>query len=91
MLCPDCGAAVDLPKGLKSGDLVECPTCAGSALRIREEDGAWVASMAYRVSCPACDVQITLPECTRAGDTVECCGRRYQLTFAYGAFAAEEP
>ena len=88
--CPDCGAGVELPEGMKSGDLVECPNCAGSALRMRAEDGGWVASLAYRVSCPACDVQITLPEGTKAGDTIECCGRRYGLTFEYGAFAAEE-
>ena len=68
--CPDCGAAVELPEGVKSGDLVECPNCAGSALRMRAADGGWVATLAYRVSCPACDVQITLPEGTKAGDTI---------------------
>jgi len=33
---------------------------------------------------------LTLPEDTKAGDVIECCGRRYRLTFEYGAFAAEE-
>jgi hypothetical protein len=33
---------------------------------------------------------LTLPEDARAGDSVRCCGRRYRLTFEYGAFAAEE-
>jgi hypothetical protein len=37
------------------------------------------------VSCPDCDELLTLP----AGDLIECCGRRYRLTFEYGAFAAE--
>jgi hypothetical protein len=50
-----------------------------------------VASLAHRVSCPACDQVITLAEGARAGDVIECCGRRYRLTFEYGAFAAEEP
>ena len=89
--CPDCGAAVELAEGVKSGDLVECPNCAGHALRVKAEDGGWVASLAFRVSCPACGAQITLQEGTKAGDTIECCGRRYRLTFEYGAFAAEEP
>jgi hypothetical protein len=34
---------------------------------------------------------ILLPEGARPGDFVECGGRRYRLTFAYGAFAAEAP
>jgi hypothetical protein len=28
--------------------------------------------------------------CPQAGDAIDCCGRRYRLTFEYGAFAAEE-
>ena len=58
---------------------------------MRAEEGGWVASLAHRVSCPECDRQVTLPEGAKAGDTIECCGRRYRLTFEYGAFAAEEP
>ena len=88
--CPDCGAEVELPAELRSGDLVECPHCAGHALRVREDGGGWSATLAYRVSCPECDEVITLPEGARAGDTVSCCGRIYQLTFAFGAFAAEK-
>ena len=53
--CPDCGDVVELPPGSRSGDLVECPNCAGHALRVREEGGRWVAALAHRVSCPACD------------------------------------
>jgi hypothetical protein len=41
------------------------------------------------VSCPDCDELLTLPEGTTAGGLIECCGRRYRLTFEYGAFAAE--
>ena len=88
--CPDCGAVVELPAGLRSGDLVECPNCAGHALRVREERGRWSATLAYRVSCPDCDEVVTLPEDAKAGDTVTCCGRAYRLTFEFGAFAAEK-
>ena len=88
--CPDCGAAVEVPAGLRSGDLVECPNCAGHALRLREEHGRWSATLAYRVSCPDCDEVMTLPEDAKAGDTVACCGRAYRLTFDFGAFAAEK-
>ncbi len=87
--CPDCGAVVDLPAEVQSGDLVECPNCAGHALRVREGAG-WSATLAYRVSCPACDEVMTLPDDVKAGDAVHCCGRTYRLTFEYGAFAAEE-
>lgn len=88
--CPDCGAAVRVPPEITSGELVECSNCAGHALRVRENGGRWVATLAHRVSCPACDRLLTLPEDARAGDVIECCGRRYRLTFEYGAFAAEE-
>ncbi len=88
--CPDCGEAVAVPAGAKPDDLVECPNCAGHALRLTQEAGCWAATLAYRVSCPTCEEVLTLPEDTKAGDIIECCGRRYRLTFEYGAFAAEE-
>jgi DNA-directed RNA polymerase subunit RPC12/RpoP len=87
--CPDCGALIDLPEDVKSGQLVECPNCAGHALRVHKEAAGWAASLAYRVSCPSCDEVITLPESVKPGDTIRCCGRRWRLTFAYGGFAAE--
>ncbi len=88
--CSDCDAAIELPQGVKSGDLVECPHCAGHALRLRKEGGRWSASLAHRVSCPDCDDVMTLPEGTRPGDTISCCDRTYRLSFEYGAFAAEK-
>ncbi len=88
--CPDCGALIELPVGAKPGDVVDCPNCAGHALRVREDTGRWFATLAYRVSCPKCDDVMTLPENTKPGDEVLCGGRKYRLTFEYGAFAAEE-
>lgn len=88
--CPDCGEMLAVPPDARPGDIVECPNCAGHAVRLVKEDGHWVAKVAHRVSCPACDRILTLAENAEAGDVVECCGRRYRLTFAWGAFAAEE-
>ena len=88
--CPDCGAVVELPGSAPSGDLAECPNCAGHALRLKEERGQWLATLAHRVSCPHCDEMVTLAEEAKPGDMIECCGRRYRLSFEYGAFAAEE-
>jgi hypothetical protein len=88
--CPDCGAFVDLPDGVRAGDLVDCPNCAGHALRLRRDGDRWLASLAHRVSCPDCDDVITLPQGAKAGDTMSCCGRTYRLSFEYGAFAAEK-
>jgi len=62
----------------------------GHALRLTKQDGRWTASLAHRVSCPTCNEVLTLPEGAKAGDAIDCCGRRYRLTFEYGAFAAEE-
>lgn len=87
--CPDCGDDLAVPSGARSGDLLECPNCAGLSLRLREDEGGWSATLAHRVSCPDCDEVMTLPEDARPGDTVRCCGRTYRLTFEYGAFAAE--
>ena len=87
--CPDCGALLELPPRTRSGDLLDCPNCAGHALRVTEEKGQWSATIAYRVSCPDCERTVTLPEDVRAGDVIECCSRRYRLTFEYGAYAAE--
>jgi hypothetical protein len=81
---------IELPLGVGSGDLVECPNCAGHALRVREEGARWSATLTYRVSCPDCDEVITLPEGAGGGDTMSCCGRTYRLTFEFGAFAAEK-
>jgi len=69
---------------------VECPNCAGHALRVHEDAGRWSATLAYRVSCPNCDDAMTLPDDVKPGDTIRCCGRTYRLTLEYGAFAAEE-
>ncbi len=88
--CPDCGAMIELPRGVRSGDLVECANCAGLLLRVRDAAGAWSAALAHRVSCPNCGKLLTLPEDAKPGDLINCCGRDYRLTFEYGAFAAEE-
>lgn len=88
--CPDCGALIELPDGTRTGDLVECPNCAGHGLRVREDAGRWLATLAYRVSCPVCNEVLTLPDDVKPGDTVRCCCRTYRLTFEYGAYAAEE-
>lgn len=87
--CPDCGEGVAVPVEAEPGDLLECPNCAGHALRLTREDGWWAARLAHRVSCPTCNEMLMLRESAKAGDAVECCGRRYRLTLEYGAFAAE--
>ncbi len=87
--CPDCGELLELPPRTRSGDLLDCPNCAGHALRVTEEGGQWSATLAYRVSCPDCGRTMTLPKDVKAGDVIECCARRYRLTFEYGAYAAE--
>ena len=87
--CPDCGTDVSIPPGTLAGDLVDCPNCAGHALRVRATAAGWAASLAHRVSCPACEAVILLPEDAQAGDVLEHCGQRYRLTWEYGAVAAE--
>ena len=70
---------------------MECPNCAGHALRLKRDGPGWTATLAYRVSYPRCDGVMALPEDAQAGDTITCCGGQYRLTHEYGAFAAEEP
>jgi endogenous inhibitor of DNA gyrase (YacG/DUF329 family) len=87
--CPDCGQDIPVPAGARSGDLIDCPNCAGLALRLKEYGGRWTAAIAHQVSCPDCQQTIVLSDTARAGDRVACCGREYRLTFEYGAFALE--
>ena len=65
--CPDCSEPVAVPPEARAGDLLECPTCAGHALRLTRADGRWAARLAHRVSCPACNEVLTLPEGVKAG------------------------
>lgn len=88
--CPDCGDVLSVPADAQPGDIIECPNCAGHAVRLTKKDNHWAAMLAYRVTCPACERVLTLADGSKAGDLVECCGRRYRLTFEWGAFAAEE-
>ena len=88
--CPDCGEMIAVSDGARSGHLLECPNCAGHALRLKADGQGWTATLAYRVSCPRCEDVLTLPNDAKAGDTVDCCGGQYRLSFEYGAFAAEE-
>ena len=87
--CADCGEGVAVPAEAQPGDLLDCPNCAGHALRLTREGEPWAARLAHRVSCPTCNDTLTLPERAKAGDAVECCGRRFRLSFEYGAFAVE--
>src|SRR5438552_485118 len=48
--CPDCRADVALPAGVRSGDLVECPNCAGPAIRVREECDRLSAALACQMA-----------------------------------------
>ena len=89
--CPDCGDMIAVLEGAHPGDLLECPNCAGHALRLTRAGQSWAATLAYHVSCPRCDNILTLPEDVKGGDTIHCCGRQYRLTYEYAAFAAEEP
>lgn len=88
--CPDCGEVLAVPPDAQPGDVLDCPNCAGHAVRLTREDGRWAAKLAHRVSCPVCEKVLTLSEDAKAGGSIECCGHRYRLTFEYGAFAAEE-
>lgn len=88
--CPDCGSHVPVPAGVRAGDVIDCPGCAGHGLRLEWRGNSWTAALAYRVSCPRCEELITLPADANPADVVECCGKPYRLTFEYGAFAAEE-
>ncbi len=87
--CPDCAEELPVPEGARSGDVIDCPNCAGHALRLREAAGRWTATIAHTVSCPNCEQVLVLADTAKAGDRIECCGQRYRLTFEYGAFALE--
>ncbi len=87
--CSDCRQDVPLPPGVRSGDVIECPNCAGLVLRVRRANGRWTVRVAPTASCPHCDRVVVLPDRVRAGERLQSCGRQYRLTFEYGAWALE--
>ena len=87
--CPECGRELELSETAKSGDIVDCPFCAGLSLRLIEEGGRFSAVALKKVSCPSCDRIIVLPDKAHAGDIIRCCGKEFRLTYDFGFFALE--
>jgi endogenous inhibitor of DNA gyrase (YacG/DUF329 family) len=88
VLCPGCGEKVNI-SSLTEGDRFECANCAGLTLElVRQEDGC-ILRQVHRVSCPICGQILEVPEHARVGDTMTCCGRTFQLTYEFGAYALE--
>ncbi len=61
------------------------------ALRLRAEGDRLVAVEVPYAYCPACRQDVEVPEGARPGDPLVCGGRTYVLTYAFGAWALEEP
>ncbi len=87
--CPGCLLDVEIPAEAGHGYQFDCENCAGLTLRLEERGGQLVAVEVKKVSCPNCDRLIELPGDARAGDIITCCGKRYQLSYEWGSFAAE--
>jgi|SRR5688500_5013449 len=87
--CPECGREFELSETAKSGNIIDCPFCAGLSLRLIEEGGRLSTVAPKRVSCPACDRIIVPSDNAHAGDIIRCCGKEFRLTYEFGSFAME--
>jgi hypothetical protein len=86
LFCPGCGEGVDLGR-LEEGDRFECANCAGLTFELVRREGEFTLRQIHQVSCPVCSQRLEVPEHARAGDTMSCCGRTFQLTYEFGAYA----
>lgn len=85
--CAGCGQEIEIPAGIRSGELFECPNCAGLTLRAIEKDGTWTVSQVRTASCAVGNEVLVLPDHMQPGDTIECHGWRQRVTYEYGAWA----
>jgi len=87
--CPDCGALIELPEERARATWWSVRTVRGTPASSGGRRSL-VRDARPPGQLPQCEEVITLPDDVKPGDTVQCCGRTYRLTFAYGAYAAEE-
>jgi len=87
--CPECARELEVSQTGKSGDIIDCPFCAGLFLSLIEEDGHFSAVALKTVSCPRCDRMIVLSDNVHAGEIIRCCGKEFRLTHEFGSFALE--
>jgi len=89
--CPECGRELDLPEAAMSGEIIDCPFCAGLSLRLIEQAGRFSDVALRAVSCPNCDGIILLSDKADAGDMIRHCGKDFRLSYEFGSFALEDP
>lgn len=73
--------------GIRSGDLFDCPNCAGLLLRAVERDGVWTVREVKTASCPIGEEQVILSDDVQPGDVVECHGAKHRVTYEFGSYA----
>jgi ssDNA-binding Zn-finger/Zn-ribbon topoisomerase 1 len=84
--CPACGEEIAIRR-LEAGARIDCPNCANLTFELMEKSGKLLMAEVPKVSCPVCDQILEVPGTLRAGDKMMCCGRQFQLTYEFGAYA----
>src|SRR5207245_11493417 len=87
--CPECARELEVSQAAKSGDIIDCPFCAGLFLSLIEESGHFSAVALKTVSCPRCDRMIVLSDNAHAGESIRCWGKKFRLTYELGSFYCE--
>lgn len=91
VVCPGCGEERDFDAGVQVGDIVSCGSCAGVLFRLVQAHGMYLLRELPQASCPTCGTMLRLPDDVQAGATTDHCDRSFVVTYAYGAYALEEP
>ena len=73
--------------GIASGDMFDCPNCAGLTLRAEEHHGVWTVHEAKKASCPIGNEPVFLPDDVQPGDIIECHGAKHRVTYEFGSYA----
>ncbi len=78
-----------LENRLVVGDRFQCDNCAGLMIEVIDRQGTLALRQVDFVSCPTCGERLEVPMGAARDRTMTHCGRTFELTYAFGAYALQ--
>lgn len=88
LTCVGCGDPVHEDR-LVVGNRFQCENCADVTIEVFDRDGRLTVRQIHFASCPVCEERLEVPPGAAPGRTMTHCGRTFQLTYDFGAYALE--